>query len=77
MLVIGLWLLAVSQRRRALYPVAMAVFGLATYACDAAWYVLPPFVLLLTVYALALRRVAPRMALPGACLLYTSPSPRD
>ena len=68
MLVIGLWLLAVSQRRRALYPVAMAVFGLATYACDAAWYVLPPFVLLLTVYALVSRRVAPRAALPGAAL---------
>ena len=68
MLVLSLWALSLSQRRKSFYFLSMALFGLSMYACDAAWYVLPPFILALSLYAVASRRLPWGTVLAGACL---------
>ncbi len=68
MLVLSLWALSMGENRRLWHYGSMALFGLSMYACDAAWYVIPPFILLLCAYLLAARRLPVRTVLLGAAL---------
>lgn len=68
MLVLSLWALSMGEDRRLWHYGSMALFGLSMYACDAAWYVIPPFILLLCAYLLAARRLPVRTVLFGAAL---------
>lgn len=68
MLVLSLWALSLGEAHRPWHYVSMALFGLSMYACDTAWYVIPPFILLLCAYLLVSRRLPVRTVLLGAVL---------
>lgn len=68
MLVLSAYALALSEEKPWLYILSMLLFALSMYACDTAWYILIPFVLLLTVYVCAGRHLPLKIALIGAAI---------
>lgn len=68
MLVLSLWALSMGEARRPWHYASMALFGLSMYACDAVWYVIPPFILLLCAYLLVRHKLPVRTVMLGAAL---------